>query len=65
MINNTFDVLTKDIIQKFRDAQTTLSFKKPFVLYDISSGLFSICSDNAMDIIGSNSNYRLKKNIIS
>ena len=52
MINNTFDLLTKDIIQRFRDAGTTLSFKKPFIQYDISSGLFSICSDNAMDIVG-------------
>jgi hypothetical protein len=60
MINNTFDLLTKDIIQEFRDAGTTLSFKKPFIQYDISTGLFSICSDNAMDVIGSNGNYRLQ-----
>ena len=54
MINSTFDLLTKDIIQKFQDGGTTLSFRKPFVQYDISSGLFSICSDNAMDVVGSN-----------
>ena len=30
MVNNTFDLLTKDIIQKFSDAGTTLSFKKTF-----------------------------------
>ena len=42
MINDTFDLLTKDIIQKFQDGSILLSFKKPFVQYDISSGLFSI-----------------------
>ena len=60
MINKTFDVLTKDIIQKFQTASVTLSFKTPFVQYDISSGLFSICSDNEMDSVGSNGNYRLE-----
>jgi hypothetical protein len=60
MINNTFDLLTKDIIQKFQDGSISLSFKKPFVQYDISSGLFSICSDNAMDVVGSNGIYRLQ-----
>ena len=59
MINETFDVLTKDIIQKFQNESITLSFKKPFVQYDISSGLFTICSDNEMDVVGSNGNYRL------
>jgi hypothetical protein len=60
MVNDAFKILTLDIIQKFQDAGKPVSFKKPFITYDISSGLFTIHSDNSMDVIGSSGVYDLK-----
>ena len=60
MVNDAFKVLTLDIIQKFQDAGKPVSFEKPFITYDISSGLFTIHSDNSMDAVGSSGNYDMK-----
>ena len=49
MVNNTFKVLTLDVKQKFQDAGKPVAFENPFVTYDISSGLFTIHSDNSVD----------------
>ena len=51
MINICFRDLTTSLISDFG---STFDFNKPFISYDISTGLFSIHSDNAMDLIGSN-----------
>ena len=61
MINDTFDALTRDMIYLFQtESQTTLSFKKPFISYDISSGLFTIHCDNSMDFVGSGGTFDLQ-----
>ena len=60
MINNTFKLLTQDVIKLFQDNGITVSFKKPFITYDILTGLMTIHSDNAVDAIGSSGNFDLK-----
>ena len=47
MVNDTFRVLTLDVRQTIQDAGITVSFERPFISYDISSGLFTIHSDNS------------------
>jgi hypothetical protein len=36
MVNNTFKLLTQDIITLFQNNGITVSFKKPFITYDIT-----------------------------
>ena len=57
MINNTFKLLTQDVIKLFQDNGITVSFKKPFITYDILTGLMTLHSDNAVDAIGSSGNF--------
>ena len=60
MVNDTFKLLTQDIITAYQVAGTTVSFEKPFITYDITSGLMTIHSDNSMDAVGSSGAYDLK-----
>ena len=48
MINACFRGLTASLITDFSSA---FDFNKPFISYDISTGLFSIHTDNSMDLI--------------
>ena len=57
MINACFRGLTASLITDFSSA---FDFNKPFVSYDISTGLFSIHTDNSMDFIGSQGNFDFK-----
>ena len=56
MINLCFKQLTNELITAF---SSTFSFNQPFITYDISSGLFTIHSDNSMDFIGSGGTFDL------
>ena len=60
MVNNTFKILTGQVITRFLNNGITVSFKQPFISFDINSGLMTIHKDNAVDAIGSSGNYELK-----
>jgi hypothetical protein len=57
MINLCFKQLTNELISAF---SSTFNFNQPFITYDISSGLFTIHSDNSMDLIGSGGTFDLQ-----
>ena len=60
MVNFTFRLLTQEIISSFQGAGKPVSFKPPFITYDITNGLFTIHSDNSVDAVGSSGNFDLK-----
>jgi hypothetical protein len=60
MVNLTFRLLTQEIITSFQEAGKPVSFKPPFITYDITNGLFTIHSDNSVDAVGSSGNFDLK-----
>ena len=60
MVNNTFKILTGQVITLFQNNNITVSFQQPFVSFDINTGLMTIYKDNAVDAVGSSGNYELK-----
>ena len=57
MINTCFRDLTALLITDF---SSTFDYNKPFITDDISTGVFSIHTDNSMDLLGSQGNFDLK-----
>ena len=57
MINLCFKQLTTQLITDF---SSTCDFNQPFITYDISSGLFTLHSDNSKDFIGSGGTFDLR-----
>jgi hypothetical protein len=57
MINLCFKQLTTQLITDFN---STFDFNQPFITYDISSGLFTLHSDNSKDFIGSGGTFDLR-----
>ena len=60
MVNNTFKILTGQVITLFQNNNITVSFQQPFVSFDINTGLMTIYKDNAVDAVGSSGKYELK-----
>ena len=57
MINLCFKQLTTQLITAFSSA---VEFNQPFITYDISSGLFTLHSDNSKEFIGSGGTFDFK-----
>ena len=57
MMNLCFKQLTAKLTTDF---SSTFDFDQPFITYDISSGLFTIHSDNSMDFVGSGGTFDLR-----